>query len=231
MTPHLNAPIDAYASTVLMPGDPKRAEYIANAFLSEVKKVNDVRGCLGFTGFYYDKRVSVQASGMGQPSIGIYSYELFTKYDVKNIIRVGTCGSFQKNINVGDIIVALTSSSESTQIRDYVFSPVCDYRLLHNLIDQLNVTIDQDKVHIGAIMSIDAFYHDDLNWWKPLSDLNVLGVDMETYMLYYNAMRTKRSALTVNMVSDNLWGGYEMTPDERVSKVDEMVLAVLESIK
>lgn len=231
MTPHLNAPIGAYASTVLMPGDPKRAEYIANAFLSEVKKVNDVRGCLGFTGFYYDKRVSVQASGMGQPSIGIYSYELFTKYDVKNIIRVGTCGSFQKNINVGDIIVALTSSSESTQIRDYVFSPVCDYRLLHNLIDQLNVTIDQDKVHIGAIMSIDAFYHDDLNWWKPLSDLNVLGVDMETYMLYYNAMRTKRSALTVNMVSDNLWGGYEMTPDERVSKVDEMVLAVLESIK
>ena len=229
MTPHLNAPIGAYASTVLMPGDPKRAQYIADTFLSSVSQVNDVRGCLGFTGYYYDKKVSVQASGMGQPSIGIYSYELFTKYDVKNIIRVGTCGSFQEHINVGDIIVAMTSSSESTQIRDYVFSPSCDYTLLKNVANELN--IEHNKVYIGPIMSIDSFYHDDPDWWKPLADLNILGVDMETYMLYYNAMRTNKSALTVNMVSDNLWGGYEMTPNERVTRVDEMVLAVLESLR
>lgn len=229
MTPHINAPKGAYASTVLMPGDPKRAEYIANTFLTGVEQVNDVRGCLGYTGLYYHKRISVQASGMGQPSIGIYSYELFTKYDVQNIIRVGTCGAFQKYINIGDVIVATTSSSESTQINDFVFSPSCSYSLLKQVDYQLGVS--SNKHYVGPIMSIDAFYHEDANWWKRLAALNILGVDMETYMLYYNAMRTGRNALTVNMVSDNLWGGYEMTPSERVSKVDNMVVAILESIE
>lgn len=228
MTPHLNAPIDGYADIVLMPGDPIRAKYIAENFLTHVELVNDIRGCYGYTGAYHDKRVSVQASGMGQPSIGIYSYELFTRYNVQKIIRIGTCGSFQQHINVGDVILAMTSSSESTQIRDFIFSPCCDYALLYEIVNQFKFT--SINHYIGAITSIDSFYHDDPEWWKKLSQLNILGVDMETYMLYYNAMRTKKSALTVNMVSDNLWGGYEMSSSERVTKVDRMVKCVLESI-
>jgi purine-nucleoside phosphorylase len=228
MTPHNNAKIDDYADVVLMPGDPKRAEFISSNFLENVKLVNHVRGCLGFTGFYKNKKVSVQASGMGQPSIGIYSHELFQTYNVKQIIRIGTCGSFQKDITVGDVIIATTSSSESSQIKDVIFSPTCDYELLFSVLSSFKNT--KQRFHVGSIMSIDYFYHENKDWWKSLEALNVLGVDMETYILYFNAMKFKRAALTVDLVSDNLHGGYELSPDERVTNVSNMIETVLESL-
>lgn len=228
MTPHINAKLGDYADTVLMPGDPKRALFISNKFLTNVKIVNTVRNCLGFTGTYKNKRVSVQASGMGQPSIGIYTHELYNVYDVQTIIRIGTCGSFQKHINVGETVIATTSSSESSQVKDFIFAPACDYKLLTSVTKSLNNS--NQTYHIGPIMSIDYFYHDDKDWWKPLEKLNVLAVDMETYMLYHTAMKFNRSALTVNLVSDNLHGGYELSPDERVNNISDIVESLLESL-
>lgn len=228
MTPHINAKIGDYAETVLMPGDPKRAEFIATNFLSNVKLVNTVRNCLGFTGTYKNKEVSVQASGMGQPSIGIYTHELYSVYNVNSIIRIGTCGSFQKHINVGETVVATTSSSESSQVKDFIFAPSCDFNLLTSVIASLNNS--NHSYHVGSVMSIDYFYHDNKDWWKPLEKLNVLAVDMETYMLYHTSMKFNRSALTVNLVSDNLHGGYELSPDERVINISNIVESVLESL-
>ena len=229
MTPHINAVVGDYAETVLMPGDPIRAHYIAKTFLDDVKVVNKVRNCLGFTGYYKGKKISVQASGMGQPSIGIYSYELFSFYDVKNIVRIGTCGSFQQNVEVGDSVVAMTSSSESSPIgNNMTFCPAADYKLLTRVVTQF----EKDMVphHVGSIVSIDHYYHENPDWYKPLQKLGVLGVDMETYMLYYTAMRSRCSALTVNMVSDSLVTGKDMSSNDRVKKINATVLTVLNSL-
>lgn len=232
MTPHIQARVGDYASTVLMPGDPLRAKWIADTFLQNVTQVNSVRNCLGYTGTYKGKQVSVQASGMGQASLGIYATELFKFYEVENIIRVGTCGAFDKNMPLGHIIVAMSAFTENSIsaniLPNWIFNPCCDFTLLTRMISQLEKT--KSKHSVGAISSIDWFYRDDNNWWKILKDYGVLGVDMETHVLYLIAMKYGRSALTVNAVSDNLDSGQQMSPEERQTSLNDLIMNVLETL-
>lgn len=232
MTPHIEAKLGEYAPTVLMPGDPLRAKWIAENFLSEVKQVNSVRNCLGYTGIYKNKPVSVQASGMGQASLGIYATELFKFYEVQNIIRVGTCGSFYKEIPIRHVILAMSSFTENSMSRDLLpnwnFNPCCNYDLLSKTTNQLNIS--KTPYTVGAISSTDWFYKDDDNWWKILKSYGVLGVDMETHVLYLLAMKYGKSALTVNVVSDNFVTNEKMTHYDRQTSLNSMLTNILETI-
>jgi purine-nucleoside phosphorylase len=227
MTPHINAKNGDYAEIVLMPGDPLRAKYISEQ-LDNVVQINSVRNCLGYTGTYKGKRISVQASGMGQPSLAIYAYELYSFYDVKSIIRVGSCGGISPNLHVGDIVVAMSASTDSGMTKNIVpgfqLSPCCDYSLLKNYMN-INPT-----ANVGQILSNDYFYQPNNDWYKPFVDLGVLAVDMETHVLYSLAMRTGNKALSVNTVSDHLLGGEEMTSEQRETGLYEMIKTVLESL-
>lgn len=225
MTPHINAKPGDYSNIVLMPGDPIRAKHLSE-HLTDVVLVNDVRGCFGYTGYLNDKRISIQASGMGQPSIAIYANELFTFFNVDTIIRVGTCGAFNQNVNVGDIIFAMTSCSETNITttkfyNDFVFSPCCDYDLLEKAVTAAKQ--NHVKYHVGSIVSIDNFYRDDKNWFRIMNDHSILGVDMETHMLYYLAMKHKKKALTINVVSDNLETGIEMSSHQRSLCINDII--------
>jgi purine-nucleoside phosphorylase len=229
MTPHIEAQNGSYAKTVLMPGDPLRAKYIAENFLTDIKLVNSVRNCLGYTGRYKGNLVSVQASGMGHASLGIYAHELFNFYDVQNIIRVGTCGGISEKVNVGDIVVAMTSFTDSSitdnLVSGFRFSPCCDYNLLKNFMKVC------PESHVGAICSNDYFYQPNINWWKSLQEIGVLAVDMETTMLYSLAMRFSKSALTVNQVSDHLSGGKVYSSKEREVGLNKVIEKVLDSLE
>ena len=169
MTPHIEAKNGDYAKTVLLPGDPLRAKFIAENFLEDAVLVNSVRNCLGYTGTYNGKRISVQASGMGHASLGIYVHELYNFYDVDNIIRVGTCGGISPKVKIGDIVAGMTSFTDSSVMDNitpgFRFSPCCDYELLKSF---LNVCPD---THVGAVCSNDYFYQPDSDWWKPLRTL------------------------------------------------------------
>ncbi len=228
MTPHIEAKVGDYAETVLLPGDPLRAKYIADNFLEDAVKVNSVRNCLGYTGTYKGERVSVQASGMGHASLGIYVHELYNFYDVKNIIRVGTCGGISEDVKVGDIVVAMTSFTDSSVTDNIVpgfrFSPCCDYGLLKIFLKQC------PDAHVGAVCSNEYFYQPNMDWWKPLRDVGVLAVDMETTMLYTIAMRFGKSALTVNQVSDHLSGGESYSSLERETGLNDMILHILNGV-
>ena len=232
MTPHIEAKLGDYADVVLMPGDPVRATYIANTFLDNVRQVNSIRNCFGYTGTYQGRPVSVQASGMGQPSLGIYSFELFNFYNVSSIIRVGTCGAFNENINIGEVVVAMTSCTENSPAEqafsNFTFAPCCDYQLLENAVVSLRK--HNLKYHVGSICASDYFYQEDTDWWIHLKEHGVIAVDMETHMLYYQAMKARRRALTVNMVSDNIATHEKMPPSERVTRVDTMVKSILDSL-
>lgn len=223
MTPHIEATSDAYANVVLMPGDPKRARFIAENFLSDLRLVNTVRDCWGYTGTYKGTKVSVQASGIGQPSLAIYATELFDFYNVDTIIRIGTCGSFHDHVRCNDIVVADASFSEGDQ--DQLAH--ADTMLLTNTQHQLQQ--HQLCYHVGVIVSNNNYYQQDANWWKPLQQKHCLGVDMETYMLYHIASRNNKKALTVNLVSDNL-STKEDIGSMRVAGVEKMVCAVLDSM-
>lgn len=227
MTPHIEAKLEDYAEIVLMPGDPLRAKYISE-YLDNVVQVNSVRNCLGYTGSYKGKRVSVQASGMGQPSLAIYAYELYSYYNVKSIIRVGSCGGISKKLSVGDIVVAMSASTDSSMTQNIVpgfnLSPCCDYSLLKKY---MNIN---PSATVGQILSNDYFYQPNSNWYKPFVDLDILAVDMETHVLYSLAMRTGNKALSVNTVSDHLLNGEEMTSKEREVGLNTMIETVLESL-
>lgn len=232
MTPHIEAEVGDYAPIVLMPGDPLRAKWIAQTFLTDVRQVNSVRNCLGFTGLYNETPVSIQASGMGQASLGIYATELFKFYNVETIIRIGTCGSFHGDLKVGHLVVAVSSFTDSSMssniIPNWIFNPCCDYSLLSKVVNQLNAT--DTKYSVGAIASTDWFYKEDSSWWNILKDYNVLGVDMETHILYLIAMKYAKKALTVNTVSDNFETGQHMNSADRASSLHDLVFNVLESL-
>jgi len=228
MTPHLEAQKGAYASTVLMPGDPLRAKWIAETFLDQVIQVNSVRNCLGYTGIYKDKKISVQASGMGQASLGIYAHELFNVYDVQSIIRVGSCGGIAPQLKVGDVVVAMTAATDNAMTErlapGFKLSPCCDYQMLHQYMKA------NTEAHVGQMVSNDYFYQPDENWYKPLSEMGVLAVDMETHVLYSIANRFGRKALSVNTVSDHLISGDHMSSHERERGLGHMVKSILESL-
>lgn len=218
-TPHITAKKDDFAKTVLMPGDPLRAKFIAENFLENAVLVNNVRGVQGYTGYYKGKRVSVMASGMGQPSMGIYSYELFKFYDVDNIIRIGSCGSFSKDLHVQDIIIAMGACTNGNYASQYklngTFSAIADFNLVQKAVELCKEVGVNYKV--GNILSSDTFY-DDSNSGLDWAKMGVLGVEMESYALYCNACRLNKSALTICTVSDSF-----IYPEENTSAKEREV--------
>lgn len=218
-TPHINAPDGSIAPAVLMPGDPRRAERIANLLMPDAEKVSDVRGIGAYTGVYNGKPLSVMASGMGQPSLAIYATELFTYYGVKRIIRVGTCGGMAAKVKVGDVVIAIGSHTDST-VTDIVpgvsLSHTASWDLLKAAVDAAD---DDMTVHVGPVVSRDKFYGNDPAQVQALADLGTLGVEMESAALYMLAAKHGTEALTVLTVSDHLLDGSEdMSPEDRESR-------------
>jgi len=226
MTPHIEAKPGDYADTVLLPGDPLRAKWIAETYFDDPQQVNGVRNCLGYTGTYNGKQLSVQAGGMGMPSNAIYITELFKIYDVQTIIRVGSCGGIAKHVQVGDIVAATTASTDSAmgkQVVDhYQISPSVDHELLSNFLTHCPLA------HVGSVVSNDYFYQPNEHWWRELQAHGTLAVEMETYILYLLAAQFNRKALSVNTVSDHFENtDKNMTAKERETGFSDMIEAVL----
>jgi len=215
-TPHINAPANAFADTVLMPGDPLRAKFIAEQYLEGAELVNNVRGVQGYTGFYEGKRVSVMASGMGCPSIGIYSYELFNFYNVKNIIRIGSAGAISPTLELKDIVIAMSAYTDCGYASSFGFNgnlaPCCSYELLSKAMNYAEKL--PCKVVCGPLFSSDAFYS-DIQSTPVLSRLGVLAVEMEAAALYLNAARAGKNALAICSISDSLVTGESLPAEER----------------
>lgn len=229
-TPHISAKQGDFAKTVLMPGDPLRAKFIAENFLENPVLVNNVRGVQGYTGTYKGKRVSVMASGMGQPSIGIYSYELFHFYGVENIIRVGSCGSFDKDLHVQDVVLAQGASTNGNYAAQYrlpgTFAPIASFSLLSRAVEECQKAGLTYKV--GNILSSDTFY-DDANSGMEWAKMGVLGVEMESAALYCNAARAGKNALCICTVSDSfLYPKENLTAEERQTSFTKMIQIALE---
>lgn len=236
-TPHINATPDDFARTVLMPGDPLRSKLIAENYLENAKLVNNVRGVQGYTGTYKGTKVSVMASGMGIPSIGIYSHELFNVYGVENIIRVGSAGAMVKDVKLKDIVMgmgACTDSNFAWQFRlPGNFAPICSYNILKECIAAAEEV--GANYHVGNLYSSDLFYVDEDNlqdfekfvakWGK----MGVLAVEMESAGLYCNAARYGKNALAICTVSDNLLTGERLSADERQNSFSQMIEVGLET--
>ena len=231
MTPHNSAEKGAFASTVLMPGDPLRAKYIAENFLENARLVNTVRNMLAYTGTYKGKEVSIMGSGMGMPSIGIYSYELFNFYDVENIIRIGSCGSFKEEVHLRDIIIVQGCCTDSNFAHQYelpgTFSAISSYSLLEKA-----VTLAKEKkinYHVGNVLASDIFYHADTTSVEKWSRMGVLAVEMESYALFATAAYLGKNALTLLTISDSLVNDEpETTAQEREKTFTAMMEVALE---
>ncbi|MGG5178426.1 purine-nucleoside phosphorylase [Bacillus sp. MM09(2025)] len=230
MSVHIGAEKGQIAETVLLPGDPLRAKYIADTYLEDVECYNEVRGMYGYTGTYKGKRVSVQGTGMGVPSISIYVNELIQSYDVQNLIRVGSCGAIKRDVNVRDVILAQTSSTDS-QMNRVAFGPIdyapcADFGLLkkaYGTAEAKNVA-----VRVGNVFTADQFYNE-----KPLelmAQYGILAIEMETTALYSLAAKFDRKALSILTVSDHVLTGEETTAEERQTTFDEMILIALDSV-
>ncbi len=229
-TPHINANKGDFSKVVLMPGDPLRAKWIADTYLTDVKVVNEVRGNYAYTGKTKNgKIISVMASGMGMPSIGIYSHELYTEYGVETIIRVGTCGAYQENINIYDVLVATTASTDSNYAYQYgvpQYSAGSDFELAVEACDILKEK--NIPYHAGNILSADVFYDVDPEYYKKWVRLGVLGVEMESYALYVNAATLGKRALTLLTVTDHfVKKGEKASAEERQLGLGKMIDAAI----
>ena len=219
------------AKTVLMPGDPLRARYIAENFLDSPVLYNETRNMYGYTGTYKGVPVSVQGSGMGMPSMGIYSWELFTYYDVENIIRIGTAGSFSSDINIGDIVVSLAASTDSNYEHTFGlpghFSPCASWELLCRIKE----ISDAEGINIkaGNTVSCDVFYEIGEGWWKKWASMNVLAVEMEAAALYMNAAYNHRNALAIMTISDHFISGEKASLEDRERNFTDMMKLALET--
>lgn len=230
-TPHINASPEDFAKTVLMPGDPLRSKFIAENFLDDARLVNNVRGVQGYTGKYEGKPVTVMASGMGMPSIGIYSYELYNFFGVENIIRIGSTGSINEDVKVRDIVFALGASTNSNYARQFelpgVFAPIADFGLLKKAVD--NAVMLGASYHVGNVLSSDTFYdaQDDANdrWIK----MGVLCIEMETAALYMNAAKAHKKALGMFTVSDHILTGEALSAEERQTSFRQMMEIALKT--
>jgi len=218
------------AKTVLMPGDPLRAKFIAENFLENVVCYNKVRGMYGFTGTYQGKEVSIQGSGMGVPSISIYATELIQDFGVKNIIRIGSCGSMQKNIELGDLVIAMSSSTNSAinklRFNGADYSPTANFGLLEKAYNLAKAKGYSTKV--GNVFTSDNFYDDDPIGWKKWAKFGVLAVEMETSALYTVAAKFGISALTILTVSDSLVTGMADSPEKRQTTYTNMMRVALD---
>jgi purine-nucleoside phosphorylase len=232
MTPHNAAKPGDYAEAVLLPGDPLRAKWVAETFLTDAKLVNSVRNCLGYTGSWNGKRVSVQATGMGQPSLSIYVHELINVYGLKTLIRIGTCGGLNAKVKVRDLIIAQAASTDSTIVRDgfgaFSFAPIADYDLLRSAADK--AAAKGMKAHVGNMLSSDIFYHVEpgMEGYGRLPSHGVIGVEMESAALYTLAARFGVKALTVCTMTDCLVTGEAIDAEARQTSLKDMVALALD---
>ncbi len=231
MSVHIEAKENEIADKILLPGDPLRAEYIAKTFFQDAVCFNRVRGMLGFTGVYNGQRISVQGTGMGVPSISIYAHELMESYGVKQLIRVGTCGAFQKQIGVRDVILALGASTDSAfnknRFHGLDFAPTASFALLEKAY---HIARAQGiLVHVGSVFTSDVFYSDNEQIVPLLTSYGTLAVEMETAALYTLAAKFGAQALSVLTVSDHLVTGEATTAEERQSTFNQMVEIALET--
>ncbi|BBP85489.1 MULTISPECIES: purine-nucleoside phosphorylase [Pseudomonas] len=231
-TPHITALAGDFAETVLMPGDPLRAKMIADTYLTDVRQVNAVRNMLGFTGFYRGLRISVMGSGMGIPSLSIYAHELFSQYGVQRIVRVGSCGSLQEGVKVGDLVIAQGASTDSVVNRKrfggFDFAALADYRLLERTVRRADES--GQPVHVGNVFSADLFYEPDPAWAQRMTRMGVLAVEMEAAGLYGVAAELGRQALAVLTVSDHLISGEKLSAEQRQDDFHDMVRLTLDAM-
>lgn len=236
-TPHINATPEDFAATVLMPGDPLRAKFIAENYLENPRLINNVRSIQGYTGTYRGVPVSVMASGMGMPSIGIYSYELYNFFGVENIIRVGSAGGMSEKVRVRDIVIGMGACTDSNFASQFnlpgTFAPIADYALLRATVE--NAEKMGLKYHVGNVLSSDVFYGDgaglpEYMQSRPLwAKMGVLAVEMESAALYMNAARAGKRALGIFTVSDHLVTGESTTAEERQNTFTDMMRLALET--
>ena len=230
-TPHNSASKGDIAKVVLMPGDPLRAKYIASEFLSEAELFNEVRGMYGYTGTYKGKKVSVMGSGMGIPSIGIYSHELYTCYDVDSIIRIGSAGGLQDELELNDVVIAQGASTNSNYASQFdltgSIAPLADFELLMKAVQsaqELDV-----KIRVGNILSSDVFYNADSSFNDKWKSMGILAVEMESAGLYLNASKLSKKALCITTLSDHLYKSEQLSPQERQTGFNNMINIALET--
>lgn len=231
MTPHNHAKTGDYAEAVLLPGDPLRAKWIAENFLDDPRLVNSVRNCLGYTGTWKGKPVSVQATGMGQPSLSIYVHELINVYGLKTLIRVGTCGGLNSKVKVRDLVLAQAASTDSAIVRDrfgpYNFAPIADFELLRAAVGKAEEK--GMRFHAGNMLSSDIFYHaNGMEGYDKLPQHGILGVEMEAAALYTLAARFAVRALTICTMTDCLITGEEIDAEQRQTSLRDMVEVALD---
>jgi len=231
MSVHIAAKNGEIADTVLLPGDPKRAKWIAENFLENAVCYTDIRGMLGFTGTYKGKRISVQGTGMGIPSMSIYITELMKDYGVKTLIRVGSAGSYQEDVKIRDIVVALSTSTDSNinnrRFKGASFAPTVNFDLLSKVLktaEEKNI-----KIKAGNILTSDEFYNDDASYFKKWAEFGVLAVEMETAALYTLASKYKAKALSILTISDSLVSPEITSSEEREKTFNEMIELALET--
>ncbi len=229
-TPHNGADKGDIARTVLMPGDPLRAKYIADTYLEDVKCFNTVRNMFGYTGTYKGKRISVMGGGMGMPSIGIYSYELYHFYDVDAIIRIGSAGAMQDDVNVMDLVIGMGACTNSSYADQYqlpgTFAPIPDYGLLEKAV---NTAREKGaSVRVGNILSSDVFYNDRKDFNDRWKRMGVLAVEMEAAALYMNAARAGKKALCILTISDHLYREDSLSAEDRQTGFRQMMEIALE---
>ena len=230
MSLHIAASKGQIAETVLLPGDPLRAEFIAENFLEGAVKYTDIRNMYGFTGTYKGVPVSVQGTGMGMPSMGIYSWELITQYDVKNLIRIGTAGAFSDKLNLGDVVLALAASTDSNYQHAFEipgqFSPCASWELVEKAYEASKATGIRFKA--GNVVTCDVFYEFG-DWWKKWSKMGVMAVEMETAALYMNAAYNDVNALSIISISDNFVTGAKSSVEDRTKAFTDMMKLALET--
>ena len=229
-TPHIKATRDDFAKTVLMPGDPLRSKFIAETFLENPRLINNVRGIQGYTGTYKGVPVTVMASGMGMPSIGIYSYELYNFFGVENIIRVGSAGGLSDDVQLRDVIIGMGACTNSAYQNQYNlngnYAPIASYELLSSAVEEAKKLGVRYKV--GNLLSSDIFYHADPNFNQGWYKMGVLGVEMEAAALYMNAAAAGKRALAICTVSDHILRGEALDSDARQNTFTDMMKIALE---
>lgn len=229
-TAHNSAKAGDFAKTVLMPGDPLRAKYIAETYLENSRQVNAVRNMFGYTGTYKGKEISVMGGGMGMPSIGIYSYELFNFYDVDQVIRIGSAGAFQDNIKLMDVVIGMGACTDSNYAYQYglpgTFAPIADYELLNRAVE--TAKRQGTNVVVGNILSSDVFYNAMSNVNDLWRDMGVLAVEMEAAALYMNAAKAGKKALCMLTISDHLYTGESLSAEDRQLGFGKMMEIALE---
>ncbi|WP_281647066.1 purine-nucleoside phosphorylase [Parendozoicomonas sp. Alg238-R29] len=231
-TPHINAPAGAFAETVLLPGDPLRAKYIAEKFLTNVEEVTNVRNMLGFTGEYKGKRISVMGSGMGIPSASIYYKELITEYGVKNLIRVGSCGAVSHDVKVRDVVIGMGACTDSKvnriRFKDHDFSAICDFNLLEKSVASAREA--GVSIKVGNLFSADLFYNPDASMFDVMEKYNILGVEMEAAGLYGVCAEFGANGLAICTVSDHIRTGEALDAEARQNSFNEMMEVSLNTV-